>query len=157
VREWPEPVERVAHALRAAAVDARLEELPTGTPTAQAAARALGCAPGEIVKTLVFVCDREYVLALLPGDRRADAQRVAAAAGATRARIAAPDEVLDATGFEPGAVAPFPAARASRVLLDRPLLARERLWAGGGSDRHMVGLAPDDLIRVAQAAVADLS
>jgi Cys-tRNA(Pro) deacylase len=157
VREWPEAVERVARVLRAAAVDARLEELPTGTPTAESAARALGSALGDIVKTLVFVCDQSYVLALVPGDRRADAQRVAAAAGATRARIATPEEVVEATGFEPGAVAPFPVLRVRRVLIDRRLLGRELVWIGGGSAQHMVGLAPEDLIRVSQAEIADLS
>ena len=41
--DWPEPVERVAKALREAAVEARLEEFLTETPTAEAAAEAVGC------------------------------------------------------------------------------------------------------------------
>src|SRR5437899_10320046 len=92
VSSWPEPVERVAAVVRERGADARLEEFPRGTPTAAAAARAIGCEPSQIVKSIVFVCDGSPVLALVPGDRRADAAKGAAAAGAGDARIARPAE-----------------------------------------------------------------
>jgi prolyl-tRNA editing enzyme YbaK/EbsC (Cys-tRNA(Pro) deacylase) len=157
VSGWPEPVERVAAVLRAAGVDARLEEFQEGTPTAAAAARSIGCEPEEIVKSLVFVCDGRPVLALVPGDRRADPNKVAGAVQAGYARVARPAEVHAATGFEPGAVAPFPAAAVTRVLFEKELLAHETVWAGAGTTRHMVGLAPVDLARVAHAELADLA
>ena len=111
---WPEPVERVAAVLREQGADARLEELPGGTPTA-------------------------------------------AATGAISARIADPAEVLAATGFEPGAVAPFPVPGVGRVFLDRELLVQELVWIGAGSSRHMAGLAPIDLLRLARAMPVDLA
>jgi prolyl-tRNA editing enzyme YbaK/EbsC (Cys-tRNA(Pro) deacylase) len=157
VREWPEPVERVAEVLRSRGVDARLEEFADGTPTAAAAAVAVGCEAGQIVKSLVFICDGRPVLALLPGDRRADPLKVAAAAGARYARVAAHHEVRSATGFEPGAVAPFPAADGTKVLLERELLRHPLVWAGAGSTNHMVGLSPLDIARVTRAEVTDLS
>ena len=85
-----------------------IEEFPEGTPTARDAARAVGCGLSQIVKSLVFVCDGAYVLALVPGDRRAD-EREGRGRGRRRdVRVAKAKEVVDATGFEPGAVAPFP-------------------------------------------------
>ena len=157
MEDWPEPVERVAAVLRERAVDARLEEFPDGTPTAAAAARAVGCERSQIVKSLVFICDGVAVLALVPGDRRADAAKVAAAAGAGYARTAKPDEVVAATGFEPGGVAPFPAPGVSKILIHRDLLKEEFVWIGAGSDRHMAGIAPLDLGRLTQAEPADLT
>ncbi|HEY2074305.1 MAG TPA: YbaK/EbsC family protein [Gaiellaceae bacterium] len=157
MKPWPESVERVASYLRVAAVDARLEEFPEGTPTATDAARAIGCTKAEIVKSLVFVCDQRPLLALVPGDKRADPQRLTAAAGAGYARVAKPEEVVAATGFEPGAVAPFPAPNVSRVLMDRSFLRHELVWIGAGSDRHMAGIAPTDLARLAKAEIADLT
>ncbi len=154
---WPKPVERVAAVLRTSGVDARLEEFPEGTPSAAAAARAVGCDSSQIVKSLVFVCDTRPVLALVPGDRRADAAKVAAAAAARYARVARPEEVLSATGFEPGAVAPFPAPKVSRVLLERRLLRHALVWVGAGSAQHMAGLSPLDLARLARAEVGDLA
>jgi prolyl-tRNA editing enzyme YbaK/EbsC (Cys-tRNA(Pro) deacylase) len=155
--DWPEPVERVAAALRVAAVEARLEEFLAPTPTAEGAAEAVGCELAQIVKSLVFVCDAGFVLALLPGDRRADPAKVAAAAGSAQARIATADEVVAATGFRPGAVAPFPNPRVVRVLFDRSLFGHEIVWVGAGSPRHLAGLAPPELLRVATAEPADLA
>ena len=153
---WPESVERVAAVLRERGVTARLEEFVDGTHSAREAARAAGCDLSQIVKSLVFVCDGLPVLALLPGDRRADAAKIAAAANAGYARVAKPEEVEAATGFEPGAVAPFPAPRVSTVLIDRSLLRHEIVWAGAGSPRHIVGLSPAELARAARAIPADL-
>lgn len=154
---WPEPVARVAEVLERAGIDARVEEFPEGTPTAEAAAKAVGSSRAQIVKSLVFVCDGCPLLALVPGDRRADENKVAAAAGRRHARVARPDEVLAATGFEPGGVAPFPAPGISQVLMAEELLVHDRVWIGAGSERHMAGLSPIDLARLTQARTAELS
>jgi prolyl-tRNA editing enzyme YbaK/EbsC (Cys-tRNA(Pro) deacylase) len=156
-RSWPEPVERVSAFLRAAAVDSRVEEFSEGTPTAKDAARVVGCELGQIVKSLVFVCDGAYVLALVPGDRRADEAAIGRAVGAAHVRVARADEVVRATGFEPGAVAPFPPRAVAETLMDRGLLGHELLWVGAGSPSHMAALPPADLQRLARARMFDLS
>jgi Cys-tRNA(Pro) deacylase len=142
--------------LRASGVDGRLEEFEQGTSTAAAAAKAVGCDVSQIVKTLVLVCDGLPVLALVPGDRRADADKVAAAADARYARVASVAEVLAATGFEPGGVAPFPVPRVARVFIDRELMLHEIVWAGAGTERHVVGVAPGDLQKLSRAETAEL-
>jgi prolyl-tRNA editing enzyme YbaK/EbsC (Cys-tRNA(Pro) deacylase) len=152
---WPEPVQRVSSFLQRAAVDATIQEFPEGTPTAEDAARAAGCRLEQIVKSLVFVCDAAFALALVPGDRRADAAKVAAAAGAGEARVARASEVVAATGFEPGAVAPFP-TDLTTVLMERTLLQHGVVWIGAGSSRHMAVLSPVDLQRLSRARAADL-
>ena len=155
MERWPEPVARVAEFLKRAGVDARVEEFPEGTPTAGAAAKAVGASRAQIVKSLVFVCDGRPILALVPGDRRADENKVAAAAGARNARVARPDEVLAATGFEAGGVAPFPASGISRVVMAGELLAHDRVWIGAGSERHMASIAPGELARLTRARTID--
>ncbi len=157
MQRWPEPVARVAEVLQRAGIDARVEEFPEGTPTAGAAARAVGSSRAQIVKSLVFICDGRPTLALVPGDRRADENKVAAAAGARHARVARPDEVVASTGFEPGGGAPFPAPGISQVLMAGELLAHDRVWIGAGSERHMAGLSPVDLAQLTQARTAELS
>lgn len=154
-RTWPEPVERVASFLRTAGVEARIEEFPGGTPTARDAAEACGCELSQIVKSLLFECGERRVLVLVPGDRRADRKKVAAAAGAPKARIADAEEVERATGYVPGAVAPFPLRDVSEVLIERTLLAHDLVWFGAGSTSHMAALAPTDLARLAGARTVD--
>jgi prolyl-tRNA editing enzyme YbaK/EbsC (Cys-tRNA(Pro) deacylase) len=154
--DWPEDVERVAAFLRASAAEGRIEEFEAETATAADAARAAGCEPEEIVKSLVVIGDGRPFLALIPGDRRADLQKIARAAGTTDARIAKPDEVLALTGFAPGAVAPFPLPQIERILIDRLLLTSDLLWVGAGSPRHMAVLPTSELRRLTRAAPADL-
>ena len=153
---WPEPVERVAAFLRASGAEARLEQLDAGSPTAAAAADAIGCALDQIVKSLVFVCDDSFVMALVPGNRRADSSKVAAGVAAAEARVARRDEVFSATGFAPGAVAPFPLSPEIPILVDRLLLSRSVVWVGAGSDRHMAMLAPLELVRLTRGVPVDL-
>lgn len=142
--------------LRVAGAEVRVEEFSEGTPTAQAAASAVGCELAQIVKSLVFICDGRPVVAMVPGDRRADAGKIASAAGGGSARIAGVEEVQDATGFEPGAVAPFPLPRVDRVFIDRTLLSHRLVWIGAGSDRHMAALSPAELVRLSRARPMDV-
>src|SRR5579872_5697781 len=154
---WPEPVERVAAVLRAAGVEARVEEFAEPTPTARDAARAVGSELSQIVKSLLFVCDGAFVLALVPGDARADEGALAAAVPALHVRVARAAEVLEATGFEPGGVAPFPHRSVSRVLMERSLLAQHEVWVGAGTESHLAALPPSELLRVSGAAAVDLA
>ena len=156
---WPESVRRVADFLESAHAEARLEEFAEGTPTADDAAKAVGTPTARIVKSLVFVCDGSPILALVPGDRRADAAKISQAVGAAKARVASREEVAAATGFRPGAVAPFPHSGIDVVLIDRSLLLHDEVWVGAGSPNHMACLRPHELQRLTKAremdAVAD--
>jgi prolyl-tRNA editing enzyme YbaK/EbsC (Cys-tRNA(Pro) deacylase) len=153
---WPEAVMRVSTALREAGAEARLEEFPAGASTAEEAARAIGCELRRIVKSLLFYCDGRPVLVLVPGDRRADSRKVAALAGAERARVASPAEVEEATGYAPGAVAPFRLRRVESVLIESSLLGETQLWVGAGTSRHMAGLPATELVRVSRARPVDV-
>lgn len=153
---WPESVERVAAFLRLAGAEARLEELPTETATAAEAADAVGCVLAQIVKSLVLVADGAPVVALVPGDRRADTGKVARLLGATRVTVAGSETVVERAGFAPGAVAPFPLEGIAVVLVDRHLLRHPVVWAGAGSDRHLVSLSPDELVRLTRGRVEDV-
>ena len=136
-------------------MEARLEEFASGTPTARDAARAAGCTLEQIVKTLVVLCDGAPVVTLVPGDRRADLNKIAAVAGAAQARIASAAEVESITGFAPGAVAPFPLPNVGRIFIDRTLLAHSTVWIGAGSPAHIASLQPTDLLRLARAQPID--
>jgi prolyl-tRNA editing enzyme YbaK/EbsC (Cys-tRNA(Pro) deacylase) len=154
-RSWPEEVERVAAYLRESGAESRIEEFSGGTPTAEDAAKAVGCELGQIVKSLVFDCEGRSILVLVPGDRRADKAKVAEGAGCSRARIAGAEQVREATGFEPGAVSPFPLRHVEAVFLDRTLLRHPLVWIGAGSTRHMAALTPTELMRLSRAEPMD--
>jgi prolyl-tRNA editing enzyme YbaK/EbsC (Cys-tRNA(Pro) deacylase) len=156
VGAWPEPVERVSSFLRESGVEARIQEFRDGTASAQDAANAVGCELGQIVKSLVFLCDDRAVVALVPGDRRGDPEKIARAVEAGSVRVAKAPEVERATGFAPGAVAPFPLPNVDTVLMDRTLYHHDVVWAGAGSHKHVLGITPIELGRLARVQPMDV-
>jgi prolyl-tRNA editing enzyme YbaK/EbsC (Cys-tRNA(Pro) deacylase) len=156
VDAWPEPVERVTAFLARTGAEVRVEEFPAGTTSAQDAADAIGCKLEEIVKSLVLECDGRSVLAMVPGDRRADTAKIARAVGAEAGRVASPARVRELTGFEPGAVPPFPPSDVDRVLIDRRLLLHDHVWVGAGSATHIARVSPAELVRLSRAEQLDL-
>jgi Cys-tRNA(Pro) deacylase len=152
----PEAVARVARFLTQARAEAKLQEFPQGTPTARDAADAIGCDLDQIVKSLVVLCDGTPVVVLVPGSHRADFEKIGRAVGASSVRIAPPAVVHAATGYERGGVAPFALRGVSTVLCDHRLLAWKVVWTGAGSDRHMAGLMPSELLRLTRARTADI-
>ena len=153
--DWPEAVERVAAYIRDAGAEGRIEEFEEGTPTAADAARAVGCAESQIVKSLVVECDGRALVVLVPGNRRADTAKIARAAACARVAVAGRAQVREATGFEPGAVAPFPLPGFDRVFAERTLLAHDVVWIGAGSPNHLAALAPGELLRLSRAETID--
>lgn len=155
-RAWPEPVQRVASFLWEARAEARIEQLEESAATAKAAATAVGCTLDQIVKSLVLVCDGEPLLVLIPGDRRGDMDKVAQLVGAAAVRTAGADEVIAATGFAPGGVAPFPLPGVRRVLVERTLLSSPVVWVGAGSEQHLAALSPLELVRLTHGDPVDI-
>ncbi|MBM3677669.1 MAG: YbaK/EbsC family protein [Actinobacteria bacterium] len=155
VSELPAAVARVAAHLVAAGAEARIEQLSSSCATAQEAAEAIGCTISQIVKSMVVVCDERAAVALVPGHLRVDPGRVARSVGASKGRVARAEEVLRLTGFAPGTVAPF-AHGVGHVLIDQRLLAQPIVWAGAGSDVHMIALAPRELVRLTNGMTASI-
>ena len=131
-----------------------VREFPEGTRTAEDAARAIGCAVGQIVKSLVFVAGTEPFLALTSGPNRADVARLTHLVGRPVRRADA-EEARIATGFSIGGTPPFGHPRPLRVFLDRDLLAHGEVWAAAGTPSSVFPIAPGDLVRAAGAEPAD--
>ena len=116
--------------MRAAGLDCDIVETPDSARTAVEAAAAVCASVGQIVKSLVFLCDDAPVLALVAGDNRLDeAKLLAALAGGAITRADAA-RVREHTGFAIGGVAPLGSLRALPVFCDADLLAA-RVRVGG--------------------------
>jgi Cys-tRNA(Pro) deacylase len=149
--------ERVVAAATAAGLDISVERFPTGTRTAEDAARAVGCEVGQIVKSLIFLADGEPVVALISGADRLDTNRLGAALAAARVERADGDTVRAATGYAIGGVPPFGHAQSLPVVMDRALLEYGTVWAAAGRPDAVFAAAPDDLRQASGALVADIA
>lgn len=130
---------------------------PATTRTAQDAARLIGCAVGEIVKSLVFLADGAPVVVLCSGAARVDEPKLRDVLGASGVRRATADEAKSATGYAIGGVPPFAHASEVRVIVDRGLLAFTTVWAAAGLPDAVFPIAPRDLVRLSAATEADVA
>ena len=132
-----------------------MRQFPEGTRTAQDAASAIGCAVGQIVKSLVFVAGGRPVVALVSGANRLDERRLGEAAGepVTKADAAT---ARAATGYAIGGVPPFGHATEVPVYMDRDLLGYEVVWAAAGRPDSVFEIRPERLRELSNATVVDL-
>ena len=147
--------ERVRAVLVERGLDCEIIDTQQSARTAQEAADAVGARVGQIVKSLVFLCDGVGVMALVSGANRLDVHKLGALAGGAISRADA-DAVRVATGFAIGGVAPLGSASPIRVFFDRDLLAFDEIWAAAGTPSTVFAVSPDDLVRATDAVVADL-
>ena len=153
----PEPVQRVAAALRAAAHPHAPLWLDVAARTSQEAADALGVAVGQIAKSVIFrrKSDSAAVLVVTSGDRRVDEAKVAAHLGALARADAA--FVKSSTGFSIGGVAPLAHLTPPLTLIDSELFRFDAIWAAAGHPNAVFVTSPDQLVALTGAPVFDVT
>lgn len=160
-RPLSDAAQRVQDALAAKGFANRVLELEFAVKTAQAAADAVGCTVGQIVKSLVFRLGGDpgsdrAVLVATSGAHRVDTAKLAALLG-TDVTMADPKLVRAVTGFSIGGIPPLGHARPLDVVIDAHLLAHEALWAAAGHPNSLFPLTPDELRRMTGGRVADVA
>jgi prolyl-tRNA editing enzyme YbaK/EbsC (Cys-tRNA(Pro) deacylase) len=148
--------QRVQTALRECGSAATVIQVPDSTRTAAEAAAALGTTVAQIVKSLVFVAEDRPLLVLTSGSERVSTDKVRALVGAKVSRADA-DAVKRLTGYAIGGVPPLAHDTPARVLMDPHLLEFDTVWAAAGTPHEVFGIAPDELQRITDAEVADVT
>ena len=148
--------QRIQAALNERGSSARVIQVPDSTRTAAEAAAALGTTVSQIVKSLVFVADDRPLLVLTSGSERVSTEKVRALVGVKVSRPDA-DTVKRLTGYAIGGIPPLAHATPARVLMDPHLLQFEVVWAAAGTPHAVFGIAPEELRRVADAELADVT
>jgi len=121
------------------------------------AAAARGVQPGDIVKSLVVRrADDDFLFVLVPGDRQFSWPKLRALLGTNR--LSMPDAAVAkaVTGYERGTITPFGSTRAWPVVADATVAGRT-VSLGGGAHGVALTVNGDDVIRVFDAQVADIS
>lgn len=156
-RPLSDAAQRVQDALAARGFANRVLELEVPVKTAQAAADAVGCTVGQIVKSLVFrgVTSGRGVLVVASGANRIDTAKLAALLGEEVA-MGDPKFVRATTGFAIGGIPPVGHAQPLDVVIDEHLLRLGSLWAAAGHPNSLFPLAPEELVRMTGGRVADV-
>ena len=122
------------------------------------ASRATGIDLHRITKNLVSrTKEGEYVLLVVPGDRRVDLKAAAKALGVKNVRLMPFEEAGAVSGYPPGGTPSIGHATPMRVVVDEELTELETLYCGGGARDLLLEVRVRDVIRLNDAVVHPIS
>jgi len=122
------------------------------------AAKAAGVEIGMLTKNLVSETDEgEYVLLIVPGNRRVNLKAAAKALGVRRVKLVSFERAEEISGYPPGGTPSVGHKVFMRTVIDRSLLDYETVYCGGGSRDRLLELRTRDVLRLSKAVIADIS
>jgi len=121
-----------------------IKVLNESTATVELAAAALNVEPARIAKTLSFRTNKGAMLVVTAGDAKIDNSKYKSEFG-MKAKMLAPDEVVEFTGHEIGGVCPFGLANELAVFLDVSLKRFKTVFPACGSSNSAIELTIPEL------------
>lgn len=148
---------KVQAALASLGLDCVITEHAASARTSQEAADLLGCAVGQIAKSLVFraTASGAPVLVIASGANRVDEAKVGALLGEPIGR-AKPEFVREVTGYAIGGIPPVGHAQAIRTFVDEDLARFDVVYAAGGTPNALFPIRPAELLRACGGHSADV-
>lgn len=150
--------QKVAAAAAQAGLAIEIVEHEQTTRSAQEAAAAIGCAVGQIVKSLCFTVGDTAVLALVSGDNQLDLKKLARAMATSPKQVRRADAaaVKTSTGFSIGGVPPLGHITPLPIFIDQDLLTYDNVWAAAGTPFAVFSVDPVALATATGGVVIDL-
>lgn len=125
--------------------------------SAESVAAKIGLPQEQVFKTLLCQGDvTGYLFALLPAGTELDPRLLAKASGNKRAEMTPLRDVQAVTGYIRGGVSPLGARKSYPVYIDETIQLWEVVSISAGMRGLQILLAPEDLIRITSATLADL-
>ena len=141
--------------LKAQNISFQLIELARPPKSAQEVEEMFGCELKQVIKTILFTGDKD-VLVCIPGNQKADLDKIRELLNVSKLRIATPQEVKEKTGFEVGGVCPFVENPAIVILLDESVLENKLVNIGAGTPVTGVELRAEDLEKIWNGKIEDI-
>ena len=120
--------------------------------------RELGFDEHAVIKTLVMQDEaKQPLVVLMHGDREVSTKNLARQIGARSIEPCDPAVAERHTGYQVGGTSPFGTRKNLPVYVERGVLALPRLYINGGRRGFLVGMTPDDLVRVLAPTPVDVA
>jgi Cys-tRNA(Pro) deacylase len=138
-------------------VSAALEDLgilhtvfrhPGSLKSLEQAAEERGQRPEQVVRSILFRESQDsYVMVLTAGPSQLNWKKLRRYLGISRVTMASREEVLEVTGYELGAVAPFGLPKPIRVIVDHSVIDEEDVSMGSGVRGVAIMLKSADMLK----------
>ena len=126
--------------------------------TAQGVAALAHVSGKKLAKTVIIKVDGSLAMAVIPASLHADLNRIRTLAGARIVELATEREFKDAfSDCETGAMPPFGNLYGMKVYADANLASNEEITFTAGSHRELVRMGWDDLVRLVNPTIDDLT
>jgi Ala-tRNA(Pro) deacylase len=132
-----------------------LRHEPVFTSEQAAAVRGTPLASGA--KALVLKADDEFLMLVLPADRKLDSRKARAALGVKSLRFAAREEVERLTGLQPGSIPPFGSLFGLRTFCDPDLGHNASINFNAGDHAVSVHMTHADYLSLEKPALVSLT
>jgi len=110
---------------------------------------SLGVDEHHVVKTLIFEDDqRKPLCVLMHGDRKVSTKELARQIGVKRVAPCKPEDAQRHSGYQVGGCSPFGLRKPMPVYLEKSILDIGKIYINGGRRGFLVGMKPDELVRV---------
>lgn len=152
------PVTAAVRALRAAKVDFsdHLYEYEEHGGTA-ISARELGVDEHAVIKTLIMEDDaKNPLIVLMHGDLKVSTKELARAIGVKSVSPCSPETAHRHSGYMVGGTSPFGTRKEMPVYLERSILDLDRIYINGGKRGYLVGIKPDDVMRIVNTVMVQV-
>ena len=127
------PTTPVTRALDSLNIPYHVFQHPGPVHSLEQAAQERNQQPEQVIRSIVFRLTKdEYVMVLMAGPQQISWSALRQYLGRSRLTMAKPEEVLQVTGYELGAVAPFGLPQPMRVLADESVFMPDELSLGSG-------------------------
>ena len=149
-------LKRVRAVLENSGVSYRIQEMPSETKTAIAAANAAEVEVDQIAKSIIFQTEasNQVCLFVTAGGQQVDLSKASALMEQKLLR-ADPSIVRKVTGFAIGGVSPLGHLTPIPTFLDRTLFGYNKIWAAAGTPRHIFSIDPTSLASILKVQPAD--
>jgi prolyl-tRNA editing enzyme YbaK/EbsC (Cys-tRNA(Pro) deacylase) len=153
----PDSARKVQAALARLGAPSRVVTMPATTRTVQDAAAAIGCAVGQIVKSIVFrgSVSGKPILVIASGANRINEESVSALSGEPITKASA-DFVRESTGFAIGGVPPVGFSQPIETWIDESLMRYAKVWAAAGTPNAVFSLDPQALPAMTGGKAVDI-
>ena len=126
--------------------------------TSEEAAAIRGVNMSQAAKSLLFKTkENNFVLVVLPGDKRADSRKLKACLGTKSIRFATPEEVEEHMGCKIGSCYPLGAIAGLTTLVDESLGQNKEIFFNPGRHDISIHMAYADYIALSRPKVIDIA